>query len=166
MMAGCLGWWIPNRSDVRGPEHDRIAGKFFDEEESMMKREETVHEGGHGGTALIWMLAGAHVLFAWMTSTVLWPLLGNHPNAAELVLTTFGISAVLCAGVGLSVGNQSVLGWLGFAWAAGFFALSVPLEEHLSGAAAGIAMRVGALSTIAFGAAALMISRKKNRSQV
>lgn len=131
----------------------------------LKKREVTVEgEAAHLRTALLWMLAGTHVLFVWMASTVLWPLLGTHPHAAELVLTTCGISAFLCAGVGLSAGSQAVLGWLGLAWAASFYAVSVPLEQHLVGTAGGIAMRVGTLATIAFGAAAL-ISRKKHRGE-
>jgi hypothetical protein len=100
----------------------------------------------HAALGFLLMLGAAVIAYGVVRA---WPLAqAKHQGALEVILITFCFSAFLIAGLGY--GKRRLLLFGGIAWAVAFYLSSLFLDNLIVGNNAGTAIRVGALSALAF----------------
>lgn len=101
----------------------------------------------NGAMWFLLLLMVAVTLWNWGLSLPL--ALKGHAGAVENLLTSFGANAVMVAVMAVGYGKPKVLWMGGGCLAVMFYASSLFMDDLVSGNNVGVAMRVGAMATLA-----------------
>lgn len=103
--------------------------------------------------ALAVLLVLVLMMMAWTWVYCLPSALGGSEAAVEIILESFGMAAFMVSGLAWAYDQPRLLAAGGTLLGVGFYVTSLFLGDVVSGHNVGVAMRVGALSTVAFAAA-------------